>query len=194
MVEDDSALREVYSRALREEGYTVVTAADGTGALRTLGGGFDAVILDVGLPDSDGRDVCHAMRASGFTMPVLFLTARAELHDRLSGFEAGGDDYLLKPVALAELVVRLHAVLRRSVSSSRPDGHFDLGVDPATHTLISGTSRIPLTPTEFRLIGRLLHEPGVVVRRWQLLASGWPTGARGWVRVGGSGGDVDGEG
>ena len=177
VVEDDSDLREVYSRALREEGFDVTTAADGASALRTLDREFDAVLLDVGLPDSDGRDVCHAIRAGGFDVPVLFLTARAELHERLSGFHAGGDDYLVKPVALAELIARLRVVLRRTSASTVDPEEVDLTVDPASHALMSRGDRIALSPTEFRLISRLLHEPGVVVRRRELLSAGWPMGA-----------------
>ena len=94
VVEDDTALRGLVARALREGGLEVVTASDGTGALRAVGPGpgttFSAVVLDIGLPDSDGRDVCQALRARGIDVPVLFLTARDQLHDVLAGFAAGG--------------------------------------------------------------------------------------------------------
>jgi two-component system response regulator MprA len=96
VVEDDHGLRGVLARGLREEHFEVLTAADGAGALRTVDDQIDAVVVDIGLPDSDGRDVCQAMRAAGMDMPVIFLTARDGLTSRLSGFSAGGDDYLAK--------------------------------------------------------------------------------------------------
>jgi two-component system response regulator MprA len=114
VVEDDHGLRGVLARGLREGGYLVVTAADGASAMRSMNPDIDAIVLDIGLPDADGRDVCQAMRASGVNVPVLFLTARGGVTDRLSGFAAGGDDYLSKPFHLAELVARLHVALRRA--------------------------------------------------------------------------------
>ena len=120
LVEDDDALRASVARGLREQGLQVTTAADGAAALAAAGGGpdtrFAAVVLDIGLPDSDGRDVCHALRARGIDVPVLFLTARDQLHDVLAGFAAGGDDHLAKPVHLSELVARLRAAIRRSAA------------------------------------------------------------------------------
>ena len=121
LIEDDLALRELVARGLREAGLEVVTAGDGTSALRTLGAGprvaFDVVVLDVGLPDSDGRDVCQALRARGIDVPVLFLTARDQLHDVLSGFAAGGDDHMGKPFHVSELLARLGAMVRRGRGS-----------------------------------------------------------------------------
>ena len=117
-------------------------------------------MLDVGLADSDGRDVCQALRAHGVSAPVLFLTARDALTDRLSGFHAGGDDYLTKPFALAELIVRISALLRRS---GRDGGDVDpatLRLDPATHALCVADRCQPLTPTEFRLFAALAARPG----------------------------------
>lgn len=108
VVEDDHGLRDVLARGLREENFAVVTAASGAGALRTLDDSVDAVVLDIGLPDSDGRDVCQAMRSTGLTAPVVFLTAHDTLADRLSGFSAGGDDYLAKPFHLARQIGRAH--------------------------------------------------------------------------------------
>ncbi|MFF0526717.1 response regulator [Actinomadura nitritigenes] len=112
IVEDDHQLRAALARGLREEGFTVSTAADGASALRAAEA--DAVVLDIRLPDSDGRDVCQALRARGMDAPVLFLTAHDALVDRLSGFSSGGDDYLAKPIHLAELAARLRAALRRA--------------------------------------------------------------------------------
>ncbi len=114
VVDDDHALRDVLLRGLRDEGFTAVGARDGAGALRLAGDAVDAVVLDVGLPDADGRDVCQAMRANGFRAPVLFLTAHHRLTDRLGGFSAGGDDYLTKPFHLVELAARLRAAIKRA--------------------------------------------------------------------------------
>ena len=175
LVEDDLDLRDVLARALREEGFVVRTASDGRTALAGTDG-IDAVVLDVGLPDSDGRDVCAAMRAQGLDVPVLFLTARDGVTDRVSGFAAGGDDYLAKPFHLAELVARLRAVLRRAGGKPVPSP-MGLTLDPAAHVLRSGPREVALSPTEFRLLACLLRSPGAVVRRRELVAAGWPVGA-----------------
>lgn len=177
LVEDDDGLRDVFARGLREEGFVVVTASDGSGAIRTAARQqFDAVLMDIGLPDSDGRDVCQALRARGLNAPVIFLSARSELGDRLSGFSAGGDDYLSKPVAFPELIARLRVVLRRRRGPAIAvwDG---LEVDPSSHRLIGPDASTALSPIEFRLIARLLSAPTAVVRRRDLIDAAWPTGA-----------------
>lgn len=176
VVEDDHGLRDVLARGLRDEGFDVTTTLDGSGAIRaarTLP--IDAILLDVGLPDADGRDVCIALRSQGVDIPVLFLTARGSLTDRLSGFTSGGDDYLAKPFAFPELVVRLQALLRRS--SDGVDTWGDLRLDPMRHTLSSGASEVGVSPIEFRLLAKLLSQPETVVRRRQLTAAAWPAGA-----------------
>ncbi len=181
MVEDDHALRDVLARGLREQGFAVTTATDGAAALRTAAAGeFDATVLDIGLPDADGRDVCQALRAGGMTAPVLFLTARGDVVDRLSGFAAGGEDYLTKPFHLAELVARLQVAIRRSAGSpSTPgaDNAPDLVADPLTHDLTGPGGSVSLTPTEFRLLTRLLAPPRGVVRRHELVAAAWAYGS-----------------
>jgi two-component system response regulator MprA len=176
VVEDDHGVRDVLARGLREEGFHVTTAADGASALRTVEGGADAVVLDVGLPDSDGRDVCQALRARGIDVPVLFLTAYDGVTDRLSGFSAGGDDYLVKPFHFAELVARLRAALRRTGSDASVLAA-DLRLDPMTHDLALAGRSVALSPTEFRIMGRLMADPGAVVPRRALLRAGWPEGA-----------------
>jgi two-component system response regulator MprA len=180
LVEDDHALRDVVARALREDGYTVLTAVDGSSALASAASrSFDLVVLDVGLPDSDGRDVCQALRARGLTAPVLFLTARSELSDRLNGFAAGGDDYVTKPFHVAELLARLRALAKRTALPAAATGAPDepgVRLDPAEHALVSATGRAELTPTEFRLLGCLLAAPGTIVRRRELRLAGWPDG------------------
>lgn len=176
IVEDDHGLREVLARGLREEGFSVTTAADGASALKAATANPpDAFVLDVGLPDADGRDVCIALRSRGIDAPVLFLTARNGLTDRLSGFAAGGDDYLAKPFAFPELIVRLSALLRRS--SDPAVSMSDLRLDPVSHAMSQGSVQVPLSPTEFRLMAKLLSSPGAVVRRRELINSAWPLGA-----------------
>jgi DNA-binding response OmpR family regulator len=179
VVEDDAALRGVVARGLREAGLEVVTAGDGRSALTTVGGegpGFDVVVLDIGLPDSDGRDVCQALRARGLDVPVLFLTARDQLHDVLAGFAAGGDDHLSKPFHVAELLARLAAMVRRG-RPRPPAAGTELRLDPADHALVGPAGRQPLTPTEYRVLAALMGAPGQVVRRRALVSAGWPHGA-----------------
>jgi two-component system response regulator MprA len=176
LVEDDHALRDVVARALREEGLTVITATDGHTALASATEQTAAVVLDIGLPDADGRDVCLALRARGLQAPVLFLTAKDAVHERLAGFAAGGDDYLTKPFHVAELMARLRVLLRRSEATSTSSSS-GLVLDPALHALSLGGQTVPLSPTEFRLLAALLGRPGEVVRRRELLRAGWPDGA-----------------
>src|SRR3954452_24614559 len=180
VVEDDSALRGAVARGLREAGLEVVTAVDGTSALKTVGPGpetrFKAVVLDIGLPDSDGRDVCQALRARGIDVPVLFLTARDQLHDVLAGFAAGGDDHLSKPFHVSELLARIGAIVRRGRPRPAADAT-ELRLDLADHALIGPDGRQPLTPTEYRVLAALMGAPGQVVRRRALGAAGWPHGA-----------------
>jgi two-component system response regulator MprA len=176
VVEDDSGLRDVLCRGLRSHGFSVSSASDGRTALRMTDPEPDAVVLDVGLPDGDGRDVCAALRARGVRSPVLFLTARTGVTDRLSGFAAGGDDYLAKPFHLAELVARIEALLRRPPLRDR-GGVDDLELEPHGMALRRGEERVTLSPTEFRLMARVLATPDEVVRRRDLLRAGWPDGA-----------------
>src|SRR3954453_7422642 len=119
--EDDQQLRSVLARALAGEEFEVSATASGRDAVQQFSAAPpDVLVLDIGLPDADGRDVCQALRAHGVDAPVIFLTARGELTDRLSGFHAGGDDYLTKPFALAELLVRIRALLKRAEPPEAP--------------------------------------------------------------------------
>ena len=134
------------------------------------------LVVDIGLPDTDGRDLCQALRARGIRTPVLFLTARDALVDRIAGFDAGGDDYLTKPFAFVELVARLQAVLRRSGGDEALEAA-GIRLDPVRHAAADGLREVLLTPTEFRLLAALLARPGDAVRRHELLRAGWPHGA-----------------
>lgn len=196
MCEDDADLRSVLERALRAEGFEVRAAMTGHEAVEAFTAAPpDLLVLDVGLPDADGRDVCQALRSHGVAAPVIFLTARDALTDRLSGFHAGGDDYLTKPFALAELLVRVRALLRRGGGAAggpaggaapaattadggeRGGGASVLRLDPAAHAARAGELVEQLTPTEFRLLAALVARPGEVVRRRELVAAAWPDGA-----------------
>ncbi|MEV8390541.1 MULTISPECIES: response regulator transcription factor [unclassified Streptomyces] len=177
VVEDDHALRDVLVRGLRDEGFRTAPAPDGATALRLAGDVVDAAVIDVGLPDADGRDVCQAVRARGLLWPVIFLTAHHHLTDRLAGFSAGGDDYLPKPFHLAELAARLRAALKRTgpvpVAATG-----DVTLDPVRHSLSVRGTEVGLTPTEFRLLAALIASSGGIVSRRELIRVGWPEGAQ----------------
>ena len=177
IVEDDPDLRGVLGRGLREEGFEVETVGSGHEALERVDRVVpDVLVIDIGLPDTDGRDLCQALRARGVQTPVLFLTAKDALVDRVAGFDAGGDDYVAKPFALVEVVARLHALVRRGGTESAVEA-VGLRLDPLTHSVSAQGVEVPLTPTEFRLLARLLTRPGEAVRRRDLVRAGWPHGA-----------------
>jgi two-component system response regulator MprA len=177
IVEDDGPLRDVLTRSLRAEGFSASAVATGRELLeRALADPPDALVIDVGLPDADGRDVCQALRAQGMHAPVLFLTARDALTDRLSGFSAGGDDYVTKPFDIEEVVARLHALLRRPAAKAGP-AVAGLVLNPSQHTITTGDHSQTLTPTEFRLLAALAARPGRVLGRRDLIRTAWPHGA-----------------
>ncbi|GAA5017288.1 response regulator transcription factor [Streptomyces siamensis] len=175
IVEDDHALRDALRRGLSDD-FDPLPAPDGAMALRLATPAVSAAVLDIGLPDADGRDVCQAMRANGFPGPVIFLTARHQLTDRLSGFSAGGDDYLPKPFHLAELAARLRAALKRSTPPT-PATTGDLVLDAVNHTMTAHGTPVTLSPTEFRVLATLIAADGAIVRRIDLVRAGWPDGA-----------------
>jgi two-component system response regulator MprA len=177
VVEDDHALRDVLRRGLLDEDFDPVPAADGATALRLATTDIAAVVLDVGLPDADGRDVCQALRAGGFAAPIIFLTARHHLTDRLSGFSAGADDYLSKPFHLAELVARLRVALKRAAPAAVATAG-DLALDATRHSAQVGDVHIDLSPTEFRLLATLMAAGGALVSRRDLVRAAWPDGAQ----------------
>jgi two-component system, OmpR family, response regulator len=177
IAEDDAELRDLLGRGLREEGFRAEAVSTGAELLlRVTDAPPDALVVDIGLPDADGRDICQALRARGVQTPVLFLTARDALPDRIAGFDAGGDDYVSKPFAFAELVARLQALLRRSGGDGAVDAA-GLRLNPVTHSVERADESVPLTPTEFRLLARLLARPGEAVRRRDLARAGWVHGA-----------------
>jgi two-component system response regulator MprA len=177
VVEDDSDLRRLLERGLSEEGYEPELARNGHEALAAAESRPPAlVILDIGLPDADGRDLCQALRTRGVMAPVLFLTARDSVPDRVSGFGVGGDDYLTKPFEFAELMARLGALARRTrVDTVAKVG--DLRLDPVKHGADANGRFVPLTPTEFRLLGALASRPGETLGRRELVNAAWPPGA-----------------
>jgi two-component system OmpR family response regulator len=178
IVEDDAPLRNVLVRSLRAEGFAAHAVASGRELLeRALTARPDALVIDIGLPDADGRDLCQALRAHGVHAPVLFLTARDALTDRLSGFSAGADDYVTKPFDIEEVVARLHALLRRSGLDSAPAGNTVLDLDPSQLTVSRAGGSQTLTPTEFRLLAALAARTGRTIARRDLIRTAWPHGA-----------------
>jgi two-component system OmpR family response regulator len=177
VVEDDPSVRRVLADALRMQGHEVVIARNGQEAMHNLSpsSGIDVLVVDIGLPDADGRDVCQALRAEGQHAPVLFLTALDGVHDRVSGFRAGGDDYVPKPFALSEVMVRIEALHRRA--RPLPTEVTGLHLDPERFAVRHRDREERLTPTEFRMLAAIAAEPGAVVRRRAVVAAGWPEGA-----------------
>jgi two-component system response regulator MprA len=177
LVEDDDKLRSLVARGLNEEGFEVRIAGTGEDALAQAERlPPDALIIDIGLPDADGRDLCQALRARGLHAPVLFLTARDAVTDRLSGFRAGGDDYVVKPFHLAELAERMRALVRRA-GVPQGTGHGGLRLDPTTHEIAADAEAVSLTPTEFRLIAALADNGETITSRRALIRAAWPEGA-----------------
>lgn len=177
LCEDDPTIRRVVGDAMQYAGHEVVAAHDGGEALRLFvdDDDLDVIILDIGLPDADGRDVCQALRSAGQPAPVLFLTALGLVHERLAGFSAGADDYLAKPFDVLELIARVEALARRGrlVVAAAPT---DLVLDPARHSVACDGKEVLLTPTEFRMLAAITSRPGEVVRRRAVVAAAWPQG------------------
>jgi len=177
VVEDDPSVRESLRRSLAFNGYQVALAADGVDGLAALDRERpDVVVLDVMMPRMDGLETCRRMRAAGIDLPVLMLTARDEVSDRVAGLDAGADDYLPKPFALEELLARLRALLRRAPDAGSADESLrfaDLALDRATREVTRGERAIHLTRTEFALLEMLLLHPRRVLTREQLLEEVW---------------------
>jgi two-component system response regulator MprA len=168
VVDDEPAVRDAVRRALVLSGYTVDVADGGGAAVAALAAEApDAVVLDVAMPGVDGLEVCRRLRASGDRTPVLMLTARDRVADRVEGLDAGADDYLVKPFALEELLARLRALLRRTgpTEPGQVLRFADLELDPAARTVTRAARRVDLTRTEFGLLELLLRNPRVVLTR-----------------------------
>jgi two-component system, OmpR family, response regulator MprA len=176
VVDDESAVREAIERALRLDGYDVAVAADGREALETLDARApDAVVLDVLMPQVDGLDVCRRLRDRGDRTPVLMLTARDAVADRVAGLDAGADDYLVKPFALEELLARLRALLRRAAPGAEgaPLRFADLRLDPVSYEVRRGEREIELTRTEFLLLELFMQHPRQVLTRSVIFENVW---------------------
>jgi two-component system OmpR family response regulator len=175
IVEDEPRMRDLIRRGLEGEGLAADAAATGEDALwMTAAHDYDAVVLDVMLPGFDGFEACRRLRAAGVWAPVLMLTARDAVEDRVSGLDSGADDYLVKPFAFAELLARLRALTRRG-DAERPAvlAVGDLRLDPATHEVTRDSTPIDLSPKEFALLETFMRRPGEVLSRLHMLEHAW---------------------
>ena len=176
VVEDDPAINDVVSTALRFQGHSVTQATDGSRGLElAMDGGVDLLVLDVMLPGIDGFEICRRLREAGSATPVLFLTARHETEHRIRGFATGGDDYLTKPFSVDELVMRVAAILRRA-GPEEPEGLLQIGsltLDPAGREARRAGVLIELSATEHKLLEYFMVNRGVVVSKSQILANVW---------------------
>ena len=190
VVDDDEAVRSALTHALNRDGYEVATAADGATALSALVRlRPEAIVLDILMPEPGGLEVCRAIRARGDDTPILMLTARDLVSDRVAGLDAGADDYLAKPFALEELRARLRALLRRTGAGSAPLRFADVELNPVTHEASRRGEPMPLTKTEFALLELFLRNQGRVLSRTQIFESVWgydfgPESNGLWVYIG----------
>jgi two-component system, OmpR family, response regulator len=177
VVDDESSIAELLSMALRYEGWEVQTAGNGQGAVRAARQFRpDAVVLDLMLPDIDGMEVLRRLRGVGDDVPVLFLTARDAVEDRVAGLTAGGDDYVTKPFSLEEVVARLRALIRRTGATVRGESTLvvgDLVLDEDSHEVRRGEDEISLTATEFELLRYFMRNPRRVLSKAQILDRVW---------------------
>jgi two-component system, OmpR family, response regulator len=180
VVEDDAKMAAAIRRGLRFEGVVVDLAGGGEEAIRRVGATeYDAVLLDVMLPDIDGFETCRRLRRQGVWVPILMLTARDAVEDRVRGLDTGADDYLTKPFSLAELLARLRALARRGSGSVERPAVLEVGdlrLDPATHEVWRGDERIELSAREFALLEAFMRRPAQVLPQLQLLEAAWDLG------------------
>jgi two-component system OmpR family response regulator len=183
VVEDEPTILELLSGSLRYAGFDVLTASTGREALRAVAHSRpDLILLDVMLPDGDGFDVIRAIRASGPRVPVIFLTARTHVHERVTGLTLGGDDYVTKPFSLDEVLARIRAVLRRCGGSGSEGSRLavaDLELDEDSHEVRRHGLLVALTPTEFKLLRYLMRNAGQVLSKAQILDHVWDYGFTG---------------
>jgi two-component system, OmpR family, response regulator len=170
LVEDDAMIGEAIRAGLRREGFAVDWVREGGAGERVLGTEpFDLLLLDLGLPGSDGLKLLKALRARGEHLPVLIITARDAVSDRVAGLDAGADDYLIKPFDLDELAARIRALLRRKAGRSTASlTHLDVALDPAAHRVTQAGAEVALSPREFALLELLLERPGTILSRAQI--------------------------
>ncbi|MGD8327871.1 MAG: response regulator transcription factor [Acidobacteriota bacterium] len=175
IVEDDREVADLLVRTIRDATWAPEVARSGEDAIAALAAGsYDLVVLDIGLPDIDGVEVCRRWRRAGEVVPILMLTARDGLGDRVVGLDAGADDYLPKPFAVPELMARLRALARRSSATTEPELKVeDLMLDPATHAVARAGDSIHLTRLEFALLEFLMRHPGWVFTRDQIMEHVW---------------------
>jgi DNA-binding response OmpR family regulator len=178
LVEDDERISDFVQRGLKAEGYAVEVARSGREAI-ALGaeGSFQAIILDLGLPDLNGRQVCERLRSMGIDTPILMLTARDAVQDKVSGLRSGADDYMTKPFAFEELLARIEALMRRRGGETSPEVKefriADLVLNGETHEVRRGEALIDLTPKEFALLECFMRMPGKVLSRTRILEQVW---------------------
>ncbi|MFJ7628785.1 response regulator transcription factor [Streptomyces sp. NPDC097595] len=190
VVEDDPGIRTLLTSALTAAGHRVASAANGRDALDEVARRRpDLVVLDVMLPDTDGFSVTRALRSRGDYTPVLFLTARTDIEDRIIGLSSGGDDYVTKPFHIQEILLRIRAILRRTGGAPRPPAeqpplrYADLSVDRERHTVHRGGEPVRLSPTEFRLLVCLVSRAEKVVEKQEILLDVWSYGFSGDTRI-----------
>ncbi|MFD0022305.1 response regulator transcription factor [Streptomyces sp. NPDC058382] len=191
VVEDDPSIRTLLTSALHAAGYSVASAGTGQDALSaTDRGGPDLIVLDVMLPDTDGFTVTRELRARGVYTPVLFLTARTDVEDRIIGLSSGGDDYVTKPFHVQEVLLRVRAILRRSAgprtappAEPSPLRYADVVLDEEAHEVHRAGQRVPLSPTEFRLLACLLSQSEKVLEKQQILQRVWHHDFAGDTRI-----------
>lgn len=178
LVEDDQRIVDFVQRGLKAEGYSVEVAGSGLEALALSNDGqFQAIILDLGLPDLNGREVCEQLRSNGIDTPILMLTARDTVQDKVAGLRSGSDDYMTKPFAFEELLARIEALIRRRSGEIKPESRelqiADLTLNGETHEVRRGETVIELTPKEFALLECFMRMPGKVLSRTRILEQVW---------------------
>jgi two-component system, OmpR family, response regulator len=176
VIEDEPRLRELVTRTLRHEGYEVQAVDDGAdGYAEARTGSYDAIVLDVMLPTMSGLEICLRLRRNRVDTPILMLTARDAVEDRVAGLDSGADDYLVKPFAFEELLARLRVVLRRRSEAAATQLRIDdLQLDLVRHEVRRGKREVPLTAREFALLEFMMRHPGHALSRDQLVQAVWP--------------------